>query len=403
MIAHDTISASGLDPVAMAQALIRVPCVTPDSGAGIDALEAQLKPLGFDCRRYDFGETANLYAELRQGDGPNLCFAGHTDVVPPGDLAAWSVDPYAAEIRDGWLIGRGAVDMKGSIAAFTTAVADVLAVHRESGAGALPGAVSFLITGDEEGPAHDGTARALTALAADGIELDDCIVGEPTSEESLGDIIKNGRRGSLNIIIRAEGRQGHVAYPDKAANPVAGLLDFIAEVRATPLDDGAEGFQPSRLEVTTIDTSNPAHNVIAARTEAKANIRFNTHHTRQSLIDRLNALASTFNARGDVQVALEFGGSGEAFYSPPGRLVDALSSAIGHEMGRNPELSTGGGTSDARFIHTVCPVAELGLKNDTAHKVDERVALEDIHRLTRIYARAIGSYFDAADLNGSGS
>ena len=389
----DTLTASGLDPVAIAQTLIRVPCVTPDSGAGIKALEAVLRPLGFACRRMDFGDTANLYAELRQGEGRNLCFAGHTDVVPPGDIDAWSVDPFAGEVRSGMLIGRGAADMKGAIAAFAVAVADVLAVRRESGQGRLPGAISFLITGDEEGPAHDGTQKALAALMADGVRLDGCIVGEPSSEANLGDIIKNGRRGSLNIVIGAEGRQGHVAYPHKAANPVMGLLDFINDLRAVPLDDGAEGFEPSRLEVTTIDAANPAHNVIAARVGAKANIRFNTRHTRQSLIDRLEAAASTFNALGEVQVSLDFGGSGEAFYSPPGRLVEALAEAVANETGRRPELSTGGGTSDARFIHKACPVAELGLKNDTAHKVDEHVAVADIQRLTRIYARAINGFF----------
>jgi len=393
MVTDDTLTASGLDPVAIAQSLIRVPSITPDSGAGIEALEAVLKPLGFACRRLDFGDTANLYAELREGEGPNLCFAGHTDVVPPGDIDAWSVDPYAAEIRNGLLIGRGAADMKGAIAAFAVAVADVRTVRRESGQGALPGALSFLITGDEEGPAHDGTSRALDQLMAEGVQLDACIVGEPTSEDHLGDIIKNGRRGSLNIVIRAEGRQGHVAYPDKAANPVMGLLDFLSDLRAVPLDDGAEGFQPSRLEVTTIDAANPAHNVIAARASAKANIRFNTHHTRQSLIDRLNAAASTFNGRGEVQVTLEFGGSGEAFYSPPGHLVEALAMAVAAETGRRPELSTGGGTSDARFIHKASPVAELGLKNETAHKVDEHVPVADIQRLTRIYARAIRGFF----------
>jgi succinyl-diaminopimelate desuccinylase len=377
-----------LDPVALTQALVRVPSYTPDGGDGIAALEAMLKPLGFACQRLDFDDTANLYASLSGGQGPNLCFAGHTDVVPLGEASAWTLPPFAAEIRAGLLYGRGTADMKGAIAAFVSACAAHIQAH-----GAPRGTISFLITGDEEGPAINGTKRALDALMEQGVRFDGCIVGEPTSEAELGDIIKNGRRGSLNVHLSTRGVQGHVAYPHKASNPVAALLDCVRALTSRTLDDGAEGFDPSNLEVTGLETTSQTFNVIPAGAAARLNIRFNTHHTRASLIAWIEAEAKASKARTGFDIGLAFSGSGEAFYSPPGRLTQSLREAIAKETGVQARLTTGGGTSDARFIHAVCPVAELGLKNDTAHQIDEHVAIADIETLSRVYTRVLGAWF----------
>ena len=373
------------DPVAFAQALITHPSVTPEDAGALDTLEKALKDLGFRTKRYPFEDVDNLYAVVGSA-GPNLCFAGHTDVVPVGDRAAWSVDPFAAEIRNGALIGRGAADMKGSIAAFVAAVSNYLDAY-----GLPKGRISFLITGDEEGPSVNGTVKLLPAITADGETLSHCIVGEPTSEATLGDVIKNGRRGSLNCRVVASGRQGHAAYPHKAANPIPHLIDFLSAIKG-PLDKGTDGFQPSNLEDTSVDVGNTATNVIPASVSALFNIRFNTLHTGAGLTAWLQEKARAFEG-GGVTFSLDVKVTGEAFFTPPGDFTAALQKAVKAETGTTAELSTGGGTSDARFIKDYCPVAELGLLNETSHKVDEQAPVGDIETLARIYHRLIVEYF----------
>jgi succinyl-diaminopimelate desuccinylase len=376
------------DPIALSQALIRQATVTPCHDGAQDLLAEWLESLGFWTRRYHIEGVDNLYARLGTA-APNFCYAGHTDVVPVGDAAAWTSDPFAAEIRNATLYGRGAADMKASIAAFIAATARFLADH-----GAPKGSISFLITGDEEGPSLYGTRRLLPAIIADGEKLDHCLVGEPTSEALMGDVVKNGRRGSLNGIVRAVGKQGHAAYPHKSANPVPHLLDALQKLRTMELDDGSPGFQPSNLEITTIDVGNPAHNVIPASAMAKFNIRFNPRHTGDQLMQRITELVG--NAKDGVTVTTELRVSGEAFYTEPGPLTDLMLKSVETETGRKPDLTTGGGTSDARFIKDHCPVAELGLLNETAHKVDEHAPLADIETLSRVYYRILAGYFAAA-------
>jgi succinyl-diaminopimelate desuccinylase len=376
------------DPVALSQALMRQNTVTPCEDAAQDIIAEAMESLGFRTKRYPIEGVDNLYCRL--GDSaPNFCFAGHTDVVPVGDTAAWTTDPFGSEIKGGILYGRGACDMKGAIAAFMSAAARYLADH-----GKPKGSISLLITGDEEGPALYGTRRLLPAVVADGETFDHCIVGEPTSEDVIADVIKNGRRGSLNAIVRAVGKQGHAAYPEKSANPVPALLDALAKLRAMPLDNGSPGFQPSNLEITTLDVGNPAHNVIPAAAMAKFNIRFNMNHTGDGLMARIkDLLEGTTNG---VTVSTEMRVSGEPFYTEPGAFTDMVVAAVSAETGRKPQLTTGGGTSDARFIKDYCPVAELGVRNETAHKVDEHIPVDEIETLSRIYYRLLASYFAAA-------
>jgi succinyl-diaminopimelate desuccinylase len=373
------------DPIPLAQALIRCASVTPADSGALDVLQAALEKLGFAAKRYRFGEIDNLYARLGTA-APNFCFAGHTDVVPTG--AGWSVDPFAAEAQDGWLIGRGAADMKGAIACMVAAVETHLADN-----GAPKGSISFLITGDEEGPAIDGTVKVLQAIAADGEKIDHCLVGEPTSEDAIGDVIKNGRRGSLNCVLSMEGRQGHAAYPKKALNPVTPLLEALSTLKARKLDAGADGFDPSNLEVTTIDVGNPAHNVIPQRATAKLNIRFNTNHTGEALSvwirDVADAAAEKAGATADVRIAV----TGAPFYTQPGDFTDLLREAARETLDVEPVLSTSGGTSDARFIKDYCPVAELGPQNATAHMVDEKVRVDDLRALAACYAAVLRRYF----------
>ncbi len=376
------------DPIILSQALIRERTVNPCHDGAQDVLADALESIGFRTKRYPFEGVDNLYARLG-GAAPNLCFAGHTDVVPVGDEAGWTVDPFGAEIRGGVLYGRGASDMKGAIAAFVSATARYLSDH-----GAPQGSISLLITGDEEGPGLHGTRRLLPAVIADGEKLDHCIVGEPTSEDIIADIVKNGRRGSLNAVIKATGKQGHVAYPEKSANPLPVLLDALAKLRGIKLDNGSPGFQPSNLEVTTIDVGNPAHNVIPAIATAKFNIRFNPNHKGDDLMARIEQLIGT--TQNGVTITIEQRVSGEAFYTEPGRLTDLIVSAVKAETGRSPALTTGGGTSDARYIKDVCPVAELGVRNEMAHKVDECIPVDEIETLCRIYYRLLASYFAAA-------
>ena len=376
------------DPIALSQALIRQPTVNPCHDGAQDVLADALESIGFRTKRYHFDGVDNLYARLG-GASPNFCFAGHTDVVPVGDAAGWTVDPFGAEIRDGIMYGRGTSDMKGAIAAFVSATARYLADH-----GAPQGSISLLITGDEEGPGLHGTRRLLPAVIADGEVIDHCIVGEPTSEDVIADIVKNGRRGSLNAVIKAVGKQGHAAYPEKSANPMPVLLDALQKLRDMKLDDGSPGFQPSNLEITTIDVGNAAHNVIPASATAKFNIRFNPNHTGDALMKRISDLVST-TERG-VTVTVDQRVTGEAFYTKPGILTDLIVAAVKAETGRDPALTTGGGTSDARYIKDVCPVAELGVRNEMAHKVDECIPVDEIETLCRIYYRLLASYFAAA-------
>jgi succinyl-diaminopimelate desuccinylase len=372
--------------LSLAQGLIRCPSVTPTDAGALDLLGGELRGLGFEVRRYRFGDVDNLYARWGAKGGRNLCFAGHTDVVPVGDAGAWTVDPFAAVVREGWLIGRGAADMKAAIAAWVAAVADVLATTTPDGA------LSFLITGDEEGPAIHGTKPLLEAIHAEGERLSQCVVGEPTSEVRVGDTLKNGRRGSLNIRLTAHGKQGHAAYPEKSANPVPVLLTVLERLRSRRLDDGAPGFQPSNLEITSIDVGNPTHNVIPASATARLNIRFNTAHSGAALEAWVRETVASVVAPG-VTVVADLRTTGEPFYCPPDAFTALTLAAVEAETGAAPVLSTSGGTSDARFIHRYCPVIELGLQNETAHKVDERVATADIAALARVYRRVLGAYF----------
>ena len=370
------------DPLTLARALIEKPSVTPDDAGAIGVLAGALESLGFVCTRLAFGDDAgrprieNLYARLGKS-GRNLCFAGHTDVVPVGK--GWTVEPFAALVSDGQLWGRGAADMKGAIACFVAAVA------RLQGNGGLKGSVSLLITGDEEGRALDGTKRVLDALKAKGEKLDACIVGEPTNVAALGDMVKIGRRGSLNGRLRVMGTQGHSAYPYLADNPIPRLLDMLRALTAEPLDQGSAHFQPSSIALTTVDVGNPASNVIPAEARAAFNIRFNDLHTGKGLEDKLRRTFANLGGAHELEIEV----TGESFLTAPGPLSEALVRAIGKETGRKPDLSTTGGTSDARFIKDHCPVAEFGLVGRTMHKADERVPLADLESLTRIYAGAI--------------
>jgi len=383
-------SESALDPAALAAALIRRPSVTPKDEGVLDIVAATLEQLGFICHGLVFGGDGdepihNLYARCGNGR-PNLCFAGHTDVVPTGAVEAWSFDPFAATVRDGALCGRGAVDMKGAIAAFITAVQAFL---DERGRG-FTGSISLLITGDEEGAAINGTRKVLDWLKSRDEAIDACLVGEPTSAQALGDMIKIGRRGSMTGRLTVHGVQGHTAYPHLADNAAHHLVAMLHALTTAELDRGSERFQPSTLQVSTIDIGNPASNVIPATASAVFNIRFNERWTSESLkswlTERLDAVGGRYTL--DISV------SGESFLVSPGTLSDRLAEAIRHVTGRTPEFSTTGGTSDARFIQAHCPVVEFGLVGSTMHKVDERVELADLADLTQIYRTFLGLYFD---------
>jgi succinyl-diaminopimelate desuccinylase len=382
-------NAAAIDPVAFAAELIRRPSVTPKDEGALGLLADRLERLGFACHPLTFEEdghdpVANLYARFGSGR-PNLCFAGHTDVVPTGAVDAWSFDPFAAAVKDGALCGRGAVDMKGAIAAFAAAAERFLAAR---GPG-FQGSISFLITGDEEGVAVNGTRKVLDWLRRRGEAIDACVVGEPTSATALGDMIKIGRRGSMTGRLTVDGVQGHVAYPHLADNAAHRLVRLLAALTGTALDDGTEHFQASGLQVTTIDIGNPATNIIPGQARATFNIRFNDLWTSDKLkawaAERLDAVGTGY--------ALAWEVSGESFLVPPGVVSDCLIGAIHEVTGRTPELSTTGGTSDARFIHAYCPCAEFGLVGQTMHKVDERVELADIAQLTAIYGGFLERFF----------
>jgi succinyl-diaminopimelate desuccinylase len=375
-----------IDPVELTRDLIRKPSVTPADEGAMDVLERVLTELGFHCRRMPFENIQNLYAR-RGTAGPNLCFAGHTDVVPTGSAEAWSSGPFEAEVKDGVLYGRGAVDMKGGIAAWVAAVSRVLSDED------IPGSLSFLITGDEEGPALHGTKRVVETLMAEGEVIDACVVGEPSSQHALGDMIKIGRRGSLNSWITVHGKQGHVAYPDRAANPAPVMARLMARLADHRLDDGYQGFQPSNLEITTIDIGNPATNIIPAEAKARLNIRFNPSHTGDDLIAWLNAMAGEAQAASGLRIELEHLCSGDAFLTEPGPFITGVQDAVEAAAGRRPEASTTGGTSDARFIRAMCPVLELGLVGQTMHQIDERAPVAEIEALAEVYRTVIKTYF----------
>jgi succinyl-diaminopimelate desuccinylase len=386
-----TANASLLDPVALAQALIRRPSVTPADEGALETLAAALRPLGFACHKLRFESDDspaidNIYAVIGTG-GRNFCFAGHTDVVPPGNRAGWRIDPFAGAVEDGMLHGRGAADMKGAIACFAAAASRFLARHGK----ALPGRISLLITGDEEGPSVNGTRRVLDWLRDRGESLDACVVGEPTNPTRLGEMVKIGRRGSLTGRLTVTGVQGHIAYPQLADNPIHRLLDMLAALRAAPLDDGTPHFQPSSLQLFSIDVGNPAANLIPAEARAGFNIRFNDRHTAASLERWLRQRLDSVGGHYRLDIAV----SGEAFLTEPGPLSSLVAGAIREKLGIEPALSTSGGTSDARFIRAYCPVAEFGLVGQTMHKVDERTSLADLAALTEIYDLILERYFAA--------
>src|SRR6266446_3138899 len=380
-------SETDVGPATIAARLIRRPSVTPRDEGALAVVAEALESLGFTCHRLVFGgdEIHNLYA--RRGTGrPNLCFAGHTDVVPVGASEAWSFDPFGAALHDGALCGRGAVDMKGAIAAFIAATQRFL---DERGSN-FAGSISLLITGDEEGDAVNGTRRVLEWLAGRGEILDACLVGEPTSAQVLGDMIKIGRRGSLTGRLTAHGVQGHTAYPHRADNAAHRLVAMLHALTTAELDHGTAHFQPSTLQVSTIDIGNPASNVIPATASAVFNIRFNERWTSETLKSRLTEHLDAVGGRYTLDISV----SGESFLVSPGTLSNRLAEAIRHVTGRTPEFSTTGGTSDARFIQAYCPVAEFGLVGLTMHKVDERVELSDLAALTEIYRTFLGLFFD---------
>ena len=364
------------DVVALAQRLLACPSVTPATGAVFAELESMLAPLGFTVDRFIAGEAPdgpveNLLAWRTTGAGPHFAYAGHLDVVPPG--AGWTSDPFAPAIRGDLLYGRGAVDMKGSIAAFVAALSDL--------PDDLPGTISLIITGDEEGPAVHGTLALIDRMATRGLRPDFCLVGEPTSTQRLGDVVKIGRRGSVNMWISVQGAQGHVAYPHLADNPIPRLVRILAAIEAEELDQGTDWFQPSNIEITDLEVGNPAHNVIPGQATARISIRFNDKHSGASLIERMKELAAVEGGTVEARI------SGESFLTQPGPLSDLVTAAVRDVTGVEAELSTTGGTSDARFLSRLCPVVEFGLNNATMHKLDEAVAVQDLRDLQRIYAR----------------
>ncbi|CAM5445000.1 Succinyl-diaminopimelate desuccinylase [Mycolicibacterium aubagnense] len=389
------------DPAQNLAALIRCPSVTPAEGGALSSLEAMLRPLGFAIERPVFQEDGtpdveNLYAR-RSGNGPHLMFAGHTDVVPVGDEAAWTHPPFSAAIAKGEMYGRGAVDMKGGIACFIAALARHIAEK-----GAPKGSVSLLITGDEEGPSINGTVKLLEWAAAKGEKWDASIVGEPTNPNVLGDMIKIGRRGSMSGTVTVNGRQGHVAYPHLADNPVRGLVTLTDALLNPVFDKGTKDFQPTNLEVTSIDVGNPATNVIPAKASATFNIRFNdtwdAETVQAEIHNRLDAASGRKKYRKGRKEPIDFelvwkDRPSHVFLTRDDKLIDTLSGSVAAVTGRKPQLSTSGGTSDARFIKDYCPVVEFGLVGQTMHMVDERVALDDLETLTVIYQRFIEDWF----------
>lgn len=389
------------DALSIARDLIRCPSVTPADAGALGVLETALTAAGFICHRVTFSEAGiadvdNLYARIGT-DGPHITFAGHTDVVPPGDESAWSVGAFSGEVKDGFLHGRGAVDMKGGIACSVAAVLEHLAANggkpRADGQESGSGSISFLITGDEEDVSINGTIKLLKWAAERGEKFDHCVLGEPSNVETLGDTIKIGRRGSQSGTLVVEGVQGHVAYPHRAANPVPDISRLIVAISDEPLDHGSAQFQASNLEFTSVDVGNKASNVIPGEARAKFNIRYNDNHTQAGLRELVETrLAKACGNRIRARIVWEPSNS-NVFVTKPGPFTDLAVSAIEEVTGRKPELSTSGGTSDARFISSYCPVIEFGLVGQTMHQVDERVPVADLETLTKVYRGILQRYF----------
>ena len=391
----DTMVPSVTDVVELTRALVHCESVTPREAGALQLLEHTLVPLGFRCERMDFGQAgtddvANLYARIGTG-GKHFCFAGHSDVVPVGDLSSWTIGPFAAELSGGYLFGRGAADMKGAIAAFTDAAARFIARRgRDFG-----GSISLLITGDEEGPAVNGTVKMLKRLAERGETIDACVVGEPTCSRRFGDMMKIGRRGSMTVDLTVRGVQGHVAYPERLDNPIHRLSALIEALVREPIDRGSTHFQPTSLQFTTVDVGNRATNIAPGVVSARFNTRFNDLWTSKTLLAHLQERVGRANAalggNGVVEYKVEV--SGESFYTPPGPLSELVAGAVRDVAGVDPELSTTGGTSDARFIRSYCPVLEFGLVGESMHKVDEKSAIADLRTLARVYETVLDRYF----------
>jgi succinyl-diaminopimelate desuccinylase len=381
------------DPVTILQDLLRCPSVTPAEAGALSYLENLLADVGFTCHQLVFKDENtpdidNLFARIGT-KGPHLCFAGHTDVVPVGDEKDWTHPPFAAEISEGLIFGRGATDMKGSVAAFAAAAIEYVRDNPKA-----PGSISFLITGDEEGPAINGTVKVLEWMKKFNHVPDHCLVGEPTCVDTLGDTIKIGRRGSLSFNVTVEGKQGHVAYPEKTDNPVAKLARFVDWISNAKLDEGNSHFGPSTLQVTSFDVGNKATNVVPARATAKFNIRFSTEHNYGSLRDWVDTQVKAVKAElGGNWIVTSHEGA-ETFITEPGSFVGLVQDAVQEETDTLPKLSTSGGTSDARFIKDYCPVLEFGPTNATIHQVDERIAVEELRATARIYRRIIDTYFN---------
>ncbi len=393
----DTLSTNVTDVIELTRTLVRCESVTPREAGALQLLERTLEPLGFACERMDFTEAgtddvANLYARIGTG-GKHFCFAGHSDVVPVGDLSSWTIGPFAAELSGGYLFGRGAADMKGAIAAFTDAAARFIAKRgRDFG-----GSISLLITGDEEGPAINGTVKMLQRLAERGETIDACIVGEPTSSKRFGDMMKIGRRGSMTVDLVVRGVQGHVAYPERLDNAVHRLSAIIEALVREPIDKGSTHFQPTSLQFTTVDVGNPATNIAPGVAKARFNTRFNDLWTSKTLLahlkERIERANEALGGNGTVEYSVQV--SGESFYTPPGPLSDLVAGAVRDVAGVETELSTTGGTSDARFIRSYCPVLEFGLVGESMHKVDEKSAVADLRMLARVYETVLDRYFAA--------
>jgi succinyl-diaminopimelate desuccinylase len=379
---------SGLDPVDLTAKLVRCASVTPVNDGALEVLEEVLGAAGFDCTRVDRGGICNLFARWgNKGNTKSFGFNGHTDVVPIGDEADWSMPPFGAEIKDGIMYGRGTTDMKSGVAAFVAAAVDFVKDTPPDGS------IVLAITGDEEGDALDGTTALLDYMAENGERMDVCLVGEPTCPETMGDMIKIGRRGSMNAHFKVTGKQGHAAYPHRANNPLPAMMRLMDRLASHELDQGSDHFDPSTLAVVTVDTGNKATNVIPAQCRGAVNIRFNDHHSGDGLSDWLRSEADKIAKEFGVQLDVEITISGESFITPPGALSDLVAGAVEAETGVKPELSTTGGTSDARFVKAHCPVVEFGLVGQSMHQVDEHVRVEHIEQLKSIYTRVLRNYF----------
>jgi succinyl-diaminopimelate desuccinylase len=385
------------DALSIARDLIRCPSVTPEDAGALGVLEQALNAAGFTCHRVTFSEDGtadvdNLYARIGT-EGPHITFAGHTDVVPAGDESAWSVGAFSGEVKDGFLHGRGAVDMKGGIACSVAAVLEHLAANGGKARADGKGSISFLITGDEEGVSINGTIKLLKWAAERGEKFDHCVLGEPSNVETLGDTIKVGRRGSQSGTLVVEGVQGHVAYPHRASNPVPDISRLIVAISDEPLDHGSAQFQASNLEFVSVDVGNKAFNVIPGEARARFNIRYNDNHTQASLRELVETrLAKACGNRIKARIVWEPSNS-NVFVTKPGPFTDLAVAAIEEVTGRKPELSTSGGTSDARFISSYCPVIEFGLVGQTMHQVNERVPVVDLEKLTQVYRGILARYF----------